>query len=67
MKIFGKNGKKMGEDVIEKNSLPNNLDGQKWENHFKNLFKKIGGDIDNISPISDLPTYRISNEKFSME
>ena len=66
MKISGKNGKKMGEDVIEKNSLPKNLDGQKWENHFKNLFTKIDGDIDKIEEKSEAPINQILNDKFKM-
>ena len=36
----------MGEDITSENTLPNILDGQKWENHFKTLFTKVEGDID---------------------
>ena len=35
----------MWEDLVHGNTFSPSLDGQKWENHFKMLFKKIGGDL----------------------
>ena len=47
--------KGMGEDLVYGNTFSNNLDGQKWENHFKMLFKKLDGDINNTIKTSDTP------------
>ena len=53
----------MGEDLTHANAFSNNLDGQRWENHFKNLFTKTGGDINNTMKKSHSPTNVTLNEK----
>ena len=55
----------MGEDLVHGNTLSNNLDGQKWENHFKILFQNIDGDINNTMKKLDTPIKTL-NEKFTM-
>ena len=64
---MGKIGNKMGEDLINHNSLPGNVDCQQWENHFKNLYTRIDDDIDEIMKKSDIPVNQVLNEKFNME
>ena len=64
---FWKNWKQMGEDLINHNSLPENVDGQQWENHFKNLYTRIDDDIDEVMKKSDIPVNQVLNEKFNME
>ena len=58
---------KMGEDVSTDNTLSNNLDGQKWEDHFKNLFTKIEGGIDTTMNKINTPINQALNEEFKME
>ena len=50
--------KQLGEDLINRNSHPENLDGKKWENHFKNLYTQIDGDIEKVMKKSDIPGIR---------
>ena len=64
---FWRNWKQMGEDLINHNSLPENVDGQQWENHFKNLYTRIEDDIDEIMEKSDIPVNQVLKEKFNME
>ena len=56
----------MYEDLVHGNTLSNNLDGQKWENHFKILFQKIDGDINNTMKKLDTPINKTLNEIFTM-
>ena len=56
----------MGEDLVYDNTFSNNLDGQKWENHFKILFTKIDCEIYNTMKKSDILINKILNEKFTM-
>ena len=56
----------MGEDLVYGNTFSNNLDGQKCENHFKMLFKKIDGDINNTMKKSDTPINKTLNERFTI-
>ena len=64
---FWKNWKQMGEDLINHNSLSENVDGQQWENHFKKLYTRIDDDIDEIMKKSDIPVNQVLNEKINME
>ena len=59
--------KQMGEDLTHANAFSNNLDGQRWENHFKNLFTKTGGDINNTMKKSHSPTNETLNEKITID
>ena len=63
---FWEKWKLMGEDLVHGNTLSNNLDGQKWENHFKILFQNIDGDINNTMKKLDTPINKTLNEKFTM-
>ena len=56
----------MGKDLVHGNTLSNNLDGQKWENHFKILFQNTDGDINNTMKKLDTPINKTLNEKFTM-
>ena len=56
----------MSEDLVHGNTLSNNLDGQKWENHFKILFQNINGDINNTMKKLDTPINKTLNEIFTM-
>ena len=64
---FWEKWKQIGEDVVQNNTFTDNLDGLKWETHFKNLFSKIEGKIDNIMKKTEPPINQILNEKFIME
>ena len=63
---FWETWKRMGEDLVYNNTFFNNLDGQKWENHFKILFTKIDCDINNTMKKSDTPINKMLNERFTM-
>ena len=56
----------MGEDLVYDNTFSNNLDGQKWQNHFKILFTKIDCGINNTMKKSDTPMNKMLNERFTM-
>ena len=51
---FWKNCKGFGENIVY-NQLPEEANGQEWENHFKNLFTKQTGDINEILGKLDMP------------
>ena len=55
----------MGEDLVYDNTFSNNLDGQKWKNHFKILLTKIDCDINNTMKKSDTPINKMLNERFT--
>ena len=63
---FGEKWKRMGKDLVHGNTLSNNLDGQKWENHFKILFQNIDGDTNNTMKKLNTPINKTLNEKFTM-
>ena len=62
MLTFGKNGNECGKNEVHGNTFSRSIDGQKWENHFKMLFKKLSGDINNTMKKSDTPI----NKTFTM-
>ena len=64
---FWEKWKKIGENLTIGNQFADNIDGQKWENHFKNLFTKENGDIDKIMEKIVTPNNSELNSKFKME
>ena len=64
---FWEKWKKLGEDLNTSNQFPDNEDGQKWENHFKNLFTKENGDIDKLMKKVVTPTNLELNSKFKID
>ena len=63
---FWEKWKRMGENLVHGNNFSYSFDGQKWENHFKMLFKIIGDDINNTMKKSDTLINKTLNEKFTM-
>ena len=43
------------------------MGGQQWEDHFRKLFVKHEGNIDDIMTRKDLPINRVLNQNFTME
>ena len=62
---FWKNWKGFGENIVY-NQLPEEANGQEWENHFKNLFTKQTGDINEILGKLDMPIFHELNKAFTM-
>ena len=48
------------------NQLPEEANGQEWENHFKNLITKQTGDINEILGKLDMPISHELNKAFTM-
>ena len=48
------------------NQLPEEANGQEWENHFKNLFTKQTGDINEILGKLDMPISHELNKAFTV-
>ena len=61
---FWKNWKGFGENKIY-NQLPEKVNGQEWENHFKNLFSKQTGNINEILEKIDMPISHDLNMTFT--
>ena len=57
----------LAERLTLQNTLPINLEGQKWEKHFKTLFTKVEGDIDSTKHKINTPIYQALNEKFNLD
>ena len=62
---FWKIWKGLGENKTY-NHLPEDTDGQEWENHFKNLFTKQNGNIDDTLEKIDMPISHELKKTFTM-
>ena len=57
----------MGENLKDSSSFPENSDGKKWEDHFKNLFTEEVGDIDKILKKKETQPNQVLNKEFTLE
>ena len=60
---FWKEWKNLGEECNIKEQFPSDIDGQKWEDYFKNLFTEEKGEIDKILKKEPKPVNRKLNAK----
>ena len=58
---FGETWKGFGENKTQSNDIPEDIDGKQWEDHFRKLFVKHEGNIDEVMTKKDLPiTHELS-------